>query len=113
MGTSLRDLKSFLESLPCVREEAKGHTQFSLIVNDRVVAWTYYSRSWKGSTQIDDSTVSKMGRQMKCSTPKLWRELLARQASKEDYFQDLLKHGHISHEEYQILCGKGNTTTKR
>jgi hypothetical protein len=108
MGTSLRDLKSFLESLPCVREESRGHTKYALIVNDRVVAWTDYSRSWRGSTQIDDSTVSKMGRQMKCSNNVLWRKLLAGQAPKEDYFSDLLKNGHISHEEYIILCGKGN-----
>jgi hypothetical protein len=112
MGTSLKDLKSFLETLPCECEEARSHTKYILKVNNRVVAWTYHSRSWRGSTQIDDSIVSKQAKQMKCSSNILWKRLLANQASKEEYFRDLLEHGHISREEYHTLCVKGNTTAR-
>ncbi|HVB60380.1 MAG TPA: hypothetical protein VNE61_04225 [Ktedonobacteraceae bacterium] len=108
MSTSLKDLKAFLEVLPCVCEEGRGHTKFILKVNSKVVAWTYYSRSWRSSTQIDDSTMSKIAKQMKCSNNILWKKLLAGQASKENYFRDLLEHGHITREEYQTLCEKEN-----
>jgi hypothetical protein len=106
MGTLLKDLQSFLETLPCVCEEGRGHTKYILKVNNRVVAWTYYSRSWRGSTQIDDSIVSKQAKQMKCSSNTLWKKLLSRQVPKEAYFGDLLTYGHINQNEYDILCGK-------
>ena len=107
MGTTLKDLKLLLEMvLQCEREEGRRHTKYFLKVNGRIIAWTFYSRSWKSSTQIDDSI-------MKCSSPKVWRRLLAGQATKEEYFQDLRNHGHISQQEYDVLCRRGNTTTKR
>jgi hypothetical protein len=113
MGTTLKDLKFFLEIiLQCEHEEGGKHTKYFFKVNGRVVAWTFYSRSWKSSTQIDDSIVSKQAKQMKCSSPKLWRRLLAGQASKEEYFQDLRDNGHISQEEYLILCKRGDTTKR-
>jgi len=114
MGTTLKDLKFLLERvLQCEREEGGKHTKYFLKVNGRIVASTFYSRSWKSSTQIDDSTVSLQRKEMKCSSNALWRKLLTRQASKDEYFQDLCDHGHITHEEYNILCGKGNATTNR
>jgi len=113
MGISLREIKSFLESLPCVREESRGHTKYILKVNGRVVAWTNYSRSWRDSTQIDDSMVSKMGREMRCSNSVLWRKLLARQEPKDAYFRDLLEHSHISREEYDTLCEKGRPPKRK
>src|SRR5260370_37176346 len=83
MGTTLKDLKFLLEMvLQCEREEGRRHTKYFLWscltdavrrraaslarpiaryflkVNGRIVAWTFYSRSWKSSTEIDDSTVS-------------------------------------------------------
>lgn len=114
MGITLKDLKFLLEMvLQCEREEGRRHTKYFLKVNGRIVAWTFYSRSWKSSTQIDDSTVSNQARQMKCSSPKLWRRLLAGQATKDEYFQDLRDNGHISQQEYDVLCRRGNSTTKR
>ena len=114
MGTTLKDLKNFLEKvLQCEREEGRRHTKYFLKVNGRIVASTFYSRSWKNSTQIDDSTVKLQAKEMKCSSSILWKSLLAGQASKDEYFRDLRDHGHISEEEYNILCGKGNTTKKR
>ena len=113
MGIVLKDLKSFLETLPCIREEGGNHTKYILKVNGRVVAWTLYSRSWRGSTQIDDSIISKQAKQMKCSSNVLWKRLLAGQASKEEYFRDLLDHRHIGSDEYQALCTKGNVPPTR
>ena len=113
MGISLKDLKSFLETvLHCECEESRGHTRYIFKVNGRVVAETHYSRSWRSSTQIDDSTVSKQARQMKCS-PSIWRRLLAGQASKEDYFRDLLKNEHISQDEFDLLCGQNPNPRER
>jgi hypothetical protein len=43
---------------------------------------------------------------MKCSSNSLWKRLLAGQASKDAYLQDLLKNGHINGEEYNILREK-------
>lgn len=113
MGTTLKDLKTFLESLPCVREEARRHTRYSLKINNRIIAWTDYSRSWNGSTQIDDSTISKMGKQMKCSNNVLWKKLLAGQAVKDDYFRDLLNNGHINQDEFNFFCINGKTTKEK
>ena len=110
MGISLKDLKDFLESLPCIREEGRGHTKYILKVNNRIVAWTFYSRSFRGNTQIDDSIVSKQAKQMKCSSNILWKKLLAFQEPKEAYFDDLLKHGHINQNEHDILCGKSRSS---
>ncbi len=109
MGTTLKDLKFLLEKvLQCKREEGRRHTQYFLEVNGRIVASTFYSRSWKSSTQIDDSILYLVAKEMKCSSTGLWKRLLVGQVSKDRYFQDLRDHGHISHEEYIILCGKGN-----
>jgi hypothetical protein len=114
MGTTLKDLKVLLEKvLQCEREEGRRHTQYFLKVNGRIVASTFYSRSWKGSTQIDDSILNLVAKEMKCSSTGLWKRLLVGQVTKDRYFQDLRDHGHITQEEYEILCGKGNTTTKR
>lgn len=111
MGTTLKDLKSFLERvLRCELEEGRRHTQYFLKVNGRIVASTFYSRSWKSSTQVDDSIMKLVAKEMKCSSVGLWKKLLVGQVSKEKNFEDLRDHGHITHEEYNILCGKGNTT---
>ncbi len=104
MGTSLRDLRTLLETvLQFDRDESRNHIRYFLRVNDRVVAETHYSHSWRGSTQIDDSTVSKQSRQLKCSSPKFLRRLLAGEAGKKDYLDDLLKNKHISQEEFDTL----------
>lgn len=98
MGTSLRDLRTLLETvLQFDRDESRNHIRYFLWVNDRVVAETHYSHSWRGSTQIDDSTVSKQSRQLKCSSPK------AGEAGRKDYLDDLLKNKHISQEEFDTL----------
>ncbi|MEO7019489.1 MAG: hypothetical protein ABI234_05005 [Ktedonobacteraceae bacterium] len=89
--------------LGCEREEGGNHTKYVLRVNGRVVALTFYSRSWRESTQIDSTILSQQSKQMKCSNA-LWKKLLARQASRVDYFQELLRYGHISDEEYTLLC---------
>jgi hypothetical protein len=114
MGTTLKDLKFLLERvLQCELEEGRRHTQYFLKVNGRIVASTFYSRSWKSSTQIDDSIVNLVAKEMKCSSVGLWKKLLVGQVSKEKYFEDLRDHGHITYEEYNILCRKGDTTKKR
>jgi len=58
----------------------------------------------RGNSQIDDSMLSLHAKQMRCSKRTL-KKLLSDQASKEDYFKELLQGGHISQEEYNVLCG--------
>ncbi len=114
MGITLKDLRFLLvRVLQCELEEGRRHTQYFLRVNGRIVASTFYSRSWKSSTQIDDSNMNLVAKEMKCSSIGLWKRLLVGQVSKERYFQDFRDHGHISDEEYNILCGRGNTTTTK
>ena len=114
MGTTLKDLRILLERvLQCELEEGRRHTQYFLKVNGRIVASTFYSRSWKSSTQVDDSIVSMVAKEMKCSSTGLWKKLLLGQVSKERYFQDPRDHGHITLEEYHILCGNEGTAKKR
>ena len=114
MGTTLKDLKTLLERvLQCELEEGRRHTQYFLKVNGRIVASTFYSRSWKGSTQVDDSIMKLVAKEMKCSSSGLWKKLLLGQVSKDRYFQDLRDHGHITQEEYMILCGDEGTAKKR
>src|SRR5690348_8679917 len=114
MGTTLKDLKDLLEKvLECQLEEGRRHTQYFLRVNDRIVASTFYSRSLTKSTQIDDKILGQVAKEMKCSSLGLWKKLLVGQVTKEKYFEDLRDHGHINSEEYDILCGKKQTTKKK
>lgn len=114
MGTTLKDLRTLLERvLQCELEEGRRHTQYFLKVNGRIVASTFYSRSWKSSTQIDDSIMKLVAKEMKCSSSGLWKKLLLGQVPKDRYFQDLREYGHITQEEYIMLCGNEGTTKKR
>lgn len=114
MGTTLKDLKDLLEKvLQCQLEEGRRHTQYFLRVNDRIVASTFYSRSWTKSTQIDDKILGNVAKEMKCSSLGLWKKLIAGQVPREKYFEDLRDHRHITPEEYDILCGKGQTAKKK
>lgn len=113
MGTTLKDLKDLLEKvLQCQLEEGRRHTQYFLKVNGRIVASTFYSRSMTKSTQIDDKILGDVAKEMKCSSLGLWKKLLVGQVTREKYFEDLRDHGHITPEEYDILCGKGQTAKK-
>ena|SRR5579884_906883 len=104
MGTSINDLRNLLERvLRCERDDSGDHIRYTLKVNGRVVAKTKYSHSWRGSTQISAAMLSKQASDMRCSN-KLWKALLQGRASKEDYFRELLQNGHITPEEYDILC---------
>lgn len=103
MGTTLKDIRHVLEALGCEREEGGNHTKYVLRVNGRVIAFTLYSRSFRENTQIDSTLLNLQARQMKCSLA-LWKRLLARQASKQDYFHELLQSGHITSEEYTQVC---------
>lgn len=113
MGTTLKDLKDLLEKvLQCQLEEGRRHTQYFLKVNDRIVASTFYSRSMTKSTQIDDKILGDVAKEMKCSSLGLWKKLLVGQVTREKYFEDLRDHGHITPEEYEILCGKRQAAKK-
>jgi hypothetical protein len=46
-----------------------------------------------------------MAKQMRCSN-KMWKALLLGNATKEDYFRELLANGYINQEEFDSLCGK-------
>lgn len=112
MGTSVRDLRYLVEKvLRCECDETGDHIRFALKVNGRVIAKTKYSHSWRGSKQIDDSMLSKQAADMRCSN-RTWKLLLSGQASKEVYFKELLKNGHINQKENDILCTGGNPTKK-
>ena len=107
MGASVKDLRYLLETvLQCERNEAGNHIRYMFKVNDRIVARTKYSHSWRGNMQINDSMLSLMARQMQCSN-RTWKLLLLGQLPKEAYFRELLQNGHISQEEFEGLCGKG------
>ncbi|SRR5258708_16390070 len=104
MGTSIKDLKYLLEKVLRCECDAKGdHIRYTLKVNGRIIAKTKYSHSWRGSKQIDDSMLSKQATDMRCSN-RTWKLLLLGQASKEVYFRELLQNGHISQEEFDVLC---------
>lgn len=107
MGVSVRDLRYLLENvLQCERKDAGDHIRYTFIVNGRVVARTKYSHSWRGNMQINDAMLSLMARQMLCSN-RTWKSLLLGKVSKEAYFRELLQNGHISQEEFDMLCEKG------
>ncbi|SRR6266566_9566275 len=113
MGTSVRDLKYLLETvLQCECDESRSHIRYSLKVNGRIVAQTHYSHSWRGNKQIDDSMLSLQAKEMRCSN-RTWKLLLLGQTSKEVYFKELLQRGHISQEEFNVLCSGGSTSKKR
>lgn len=113
MGISVKDLRRLLEKvLQCERDETGKHIRYRFKVNGRTVGQTHYSHSWGDSEQIDNIMLNLQAKEMKCSSSALWKKLLSGQASKEDYFTDLLKNGHISQEEFDILCRRGNASTK-
>jgi hypothetical protein len=112
MPASVKDLRHLLERvLQCERDESRSHIFYYLKVNGRIIAQTHYSHSWRGNTQIDDSMLSKQAQEMRWSN-KTWKLLLQSRASKEDYFRELLQKGHISQEEFDVLCRRGNSTNK-
>src|SRR5260370_6975901 len=106
MGTSVRDLEYMLEKvLGFERDEKGGHIHYGLIVNGRPVAKTKLSHSWRSNTEISDQMLSLMAKQMRCSN-KMWKALLLGNATKEDYFRELLANGYINQEEFDSLSGK-------
>jgi len=113
MGISIRDLKWLLETvLQFESYESSHHLRYFLKVNSRIVARTHISHSRRGNERVDDSMLLLHAREMRCSLATL-KALLQDQKSKADYFNELLKNGHINQEEFDMLCGKGNTDTKR
>lgn len=104
MGTSINDLKYLLERvLRCEPDKSGDHIRYTLKVNNRIIAKTKYSHSWRGSMQISAQMLSKQASDMRCSN-QTWKALLLGQVSKEIYFKELQQNGHISQEEYDILC---------
>jgi hypothetical protein len=104
MGTSVKDLEYLLQRvLGCERDETRDHIYYTLRVNGRTVARTKCSHSWRGNKQLSDSMLSKIAGQMQCSN-KTWRAFLLGNATKEDYFKELLEKGHITQEEFNSLC---------
>ncbi|SRR6266705_2388937 len=106
MGTSVRDLEYLLRKvLGCERDETRDHIYYTLRVNGRIVARTKCSHSWRGNKQLSDSMLSHIAEQMNCSN-KTWKAFLLGNATKKDYFKELLEKGNISQEEFDNLCGK-------
>jgi hypothetical protein len=106
MGISIRDLKSLLEAvLQFEPDRSSHHLRYYLKVNGKIVARTHISHSRRGNERVDDSMLLLHAREMKCSLSTL-KALLQGQKSKKDYFNELLKNGHINQEEFDVLCEK-------
>lgn len=107
MGVSVNDLTYVLLSVLGFERVDGDHVRFVLRVKGRIVVRTMYSRSWRGNTQIDDSILSSIARQL-CCTNKTLKGLVQKRLGKEDYLREIFLCGRISQEEFELLCRKSN-----
>jgi hypothetical protein len=106
MGISIRELKSLLETvLHFEPYRSSHHLRYFLKVNGKIVVRTHISHSRRGNERVDDSMLLLHAREMGCSLSTL-KGLLQGHKSKIDYFNELLKNGHLTQEEFDVLCGK-------
>ena len=103
MGTSVNDLKRLLESVLGFDCEDGDHVRYALIVNGKLIARTKFSHSWRGNQQINNSMLSIQAKQLHCSNQTL-KGLLRGSLAKKDYFEELLRRGIISQNDFSSLC---------
>lgn len=105
MSMILQDLKDLLEKdLRWEYDKSGTHPRYRFIVNGKTVAATHYSHSWRGSTQISYSMMTRIADQMHCDLKTLKSLLRGDKSAKKDYYKGLLQRGHITQEECDELC---------
>lgn len=105
MSTSINDLIRVLESIGYELEKGGDHVRYVLRINNKIIARTKFSRSWRGNQQISEPILHAQARQMHCSTKTL-KLLLQGRLKKDEYFRELLEGNFINQAEFDTYCGK-------
>ena len=87
-------------------DKSGTHPRFRFILNNRIVAETHYSHSWRDNTQISYDMMKLIAEQMYCDMKTLKSLLRGDKSAKDDYYKGLLQRKRITQEEYDALCQK-------